>query len=320
MSDLFIKEIENEAYQNLISTTANHINEISIYGQLLFKAINDAMDPKHSDTAILFLFRETLETLDGIQSLFKGSSINVSDILLRNIFELSLSLDYIFLDDDLVEQRALSYDVDKIHEKIELYEKLNLEHDGNANFKEIVGSDILSSYDSATLQSLADNLRVMFEKYEDYKEVNIAREAKKDLLNARRRAQGRSDINPKWYQIYSSASSIRDLSRLVDMEKYYLILYSNWSMKVHGGAAMNGFTVVDNEAILVNPKVPKNPSDVATKVSLILTFMSSIYRLLCKYYLPEDAMLSISVWHLEMRAKEKTICDIWKSINFKYED
>lgn len=104
------------------------------------------------------------------------------------------------------------------------------------------------------------------------------------------------------------------------MEKYYLTLYNFWSNKVHGGSAMDGFIVVDNEPIIYNPKVPKKPSDVANKLELIQTFRSMCYRLICTYFLSDKDCLNMAEWHLLMREKEAKIEKCWRAIKFKYED
>ncbi|CEP94639.1 Uncharacterised protein [[Clostridium] sordellii] len=316
MDKLFMEEIKSKSYNDLLERTTSHIDEICVYGQYLFNLINDKGISKKSDTVIIFIFRELLETADGIKSLFQGSSINISDILIRNLFELSLSLNYILSEKDLIDKRALSYEVSAIRKKIDMYEKLNVNYEGNESFKKILGDEILGNIDADKLYDAAENLKSIFDKYPEYREVDEYRTAKKNKINKKRRFPK----DPKWYQIYSEASSIRALSRLLDMEKYYLTLYNFWSNKVHGGSAMDGFIVVDNEPIIYNPKIPKKPSDVANKLELIQTFMSMCYRPICTYFLSDEDCLNMAEWHLLMREKEDKIKKCWRAIKFKYED
>ncbi|MFL8710907.1 DUF5677 domain-containing protein [Clostridioides sp. GD02377] len=318
--ELFMKEIEDERYKQLMEETTSQINDICVYGQYLLDLINTSENNKYSDTIILFLFRELLETADGIMSLLKGSSINISTILFRNMFELSLSINYIFLDEDMIEKRALSYEVNSIHERIAMYEKLNTENEEHENFRRIIGEDIINTFDSERLNSATENLRSMFEKYPEYSVVDEDRTRKKDEINLRRRQRGFSDLDPKWYQIYSEASNIRRLSKLLDMERYYLILYNQWSNKVHGGAAMSGFRIVDNEPVILNPKVPESSKDIPEKLELLQTFMSDCYRHICKYFLTDDDCQNMGIWHFSMREKESEIREHWSKIEFKYEN
>ncbi|HBF1820650.1 TPA: hypothetical protein KNT04_002629 [Clostridioides difficile] len=314
--DLFIQEIEDPKYKKLIEITVSHIDEICVYGQYLFNLMNTDKNNKKSDTVILFLFRDLLETVDGIQSLFNGSSINISDILFRNMFELSLSLDYIFLDEGLLEKRALSYEVTSIHERITLYEKLNTDNAEHENFRAIIGEDIYNNFTPEKLNSLAENLRSIFEKYPEYKSVDEDRTRKKDAINLRRRQQHLRDLEPKWYQIHSTASNLRGLSRLLNMEKEYLILYNQWSKKVHGISSMEGFRVVNNKPIILNPKVPKNPQDVIMKIELLQSLMTSCYINIGKYFLTDKDSEHLAIWYRDIKGKGADISKKWSNVKF----
>lgn len=314
--DLFIQEIEDRGYKNLIEITVSHIGEICVYGQYLFNLMNTDKDNKKSDAVILFLFTDLLETVDGIQSLFKGSSINISDILFRNMFELSLNLDYIFLDEELLEKRALSYDVTNIHEKITLYEKLNTDNAEYEDFRAIIGEDIYNDFTPERLHSSAENLRSMFEKYPEYKSVDEDRTRKKDAINLRRRQRHLHDLEPKWYQIYSTASNLRGLSKLLNMEKEYLILYSEWSKKVHGLASMEALKSVNNEPFVQNPKIPKNPQDVIMKIELIQSLMFSCYINICKYFLTDEDSENVAIWYIGIKEKWADISKKWSNVKF----
>lgn len=314
--DLFIQKIEDPKYKKLIEITVSHIDEICVYGQYLLNLMNTDKNNKKSDTIILFLFRDLLETVDGIKSLFKDSSINISDILFRNMFELSLSLDYIFLDEELLEDRALSYEVTSIHERITLYEKLNTDNAEHENFRAIIGEDIYNNFTPEKLNSLAENLRSIFEKYPEYKSVDEDRTRKKDAINLRRRQRHLRDLEPKWYQIHSTASNLRELSKLLNMEKEYLILYNQWSKKVHGVASMEGFRVVNNKPIILNPKVPKNPQNVIMKIELLQSLMTSCYINIGKYFLTDKDSGNLAIWYREIKEKGADISKKWSNVKF----
>ena len=281
--DLFIQEIEDSGYKNLIEKTASHIDEICVYGQYLLNLMNTNNNNNKSDIVILLLFRDLLETVDGIQSLFKSSSINISDMLFINMFELSLSLDYIFLDKELLEARALSYDVTSIHEKITLYEKLNTDNAEHENFRKIIGEDMFNHLTPEQLNSLAENLRSIVDETR-----------KKDAINLRGRQRHLRDLEPKWY----------------------LILYSQWSKKLNGLASMEGFKSVDNEAILENPKIPKNPQDVIIKIGLLQSLMNSCYINICKYFLTDKDSENLAIWYREIKEKEADISKKWSKVKF----
>ncbi|GEM_PF-7014166 len=309
MSDLFITEIESKDYNDLLESSVDFIDDILIYGQYLFDLVNTEERKKYSDSVILLLFRELLETLDGIKSLFVGSSINVSDMLIRNMFELTISLDYIFSDKKLIEKRALSYQVEAIHNKVDMYKKFNLKNSSNKAFKNVIGDDILNTLNTFNFDDAIKSLQNQLNNNIEYCNVNNDRKSKVKKLKNKK---------IKWYEIYSDCSNLRSLSKLVNMEKYYLILYDVWSKKTHGSNAMSGIIVVDRVPVISNPKVPKTPSDVATKLSLLLTFMSNSYKYLCTYFLEKEDYKNMYIWHTKMRKKEEALSEYWTSKSFTY--
>lgn len=316
MDGLFFPEIKDKYYNDLLEKTTSYIDELYIYGQYLFSLISIDEDSKLSDTVIIFLFREILETIDGIKSLFQGSSINISDILFRNLFELTLYLKYILSDTNSITKRALSYDVCNIQEKISMYEKLNIKCEGNVKFKKVLGNEILDNFNPEHLNELIDNLKNILEKYPEYKKVNDDRTAVKNKINK----PNKPEIDPKWYQIYSKASSIRALSRLVDMEKYYLTLYCIWSKKTHGISAMDGFVVINNEPIIQNPKIPKRNYDVAAKLNLLQSFTYICYKLICAHFLKEEDSFNFRIWYRQMITKRDSLATSWRNVNFQPEE
>lgn len=315
MEEIFIKEIQSQNYKKNLYKVEKFIDEILIYGQHIMSKVNIKSNCNYSDSVILLLFREALEILDGIKSLYKCSSINVSEILMRNLFENMIYFDYIFMDNSLIEKRALSYEVDDINRRINLYKKYNNNNEYSQGFENKSGQEIIEKFDPNILDEKIKNLESMFLKYEQYKEVNEERKRKKKKINKRR--GNRKDIEPVWYQIYSDAKNFRELCVLVGMEKYYMTLYKTWSSKVHPAVAMQGINVINSKANIRNPKVP-NPTQVASNIGMILTFMSSIYQCLTRYYLSDSQVIEMGKWHFKMRNKENEICKVWNNIKYVY--
>lgn len=299
----FIEPIEDPGYCKLLKDTVDYLDSILIYGEDLLLRINDKGSEKYSDSAINLLLRELLEFLDGFISLFDGSSINVSDVLLRNIFELSLSFMYIFKDEDMIESRALAYDVESIYNKIDYYERLNTDIERFSSDRQIVGSEFFTETNNEELLNRVENLKSMFTKYDEYKKLNEEFEAKI-----------RGNKKPRWYEVHSNAQNIRELSAFVDMEKYYIMLYKSWSTKTHGSAAMSGFTVNGNSPYIKNPKVPSSVSD---KLQIVWILMTDVYINLSKYYFGESGVAHITPWYESINNKGKIIINMWENTVFK---
>lgn len=264
------------------------------------------------------MVRESLEILDGIKSLVKGSSVNVIEILLRNLFENMIYFDYIFKDKNLIEKKSLAYNIDSIYKKIDLYKKLNINNNSKSSYKSIVGEEFVKGFDSNDLENRVKNLELIFDKYDEYKQVNLDRNNKKiKLENDIRKNKGKKvNINLKWYQIYGESRSFRDLCREVDMEKYYLILYKEWSDKVHVGVAMKGIYTDNNQVFIRNPKIPKDINTIPNVISFSLTFMGSIFNCITTYYLGDEDQCNMEKWNFNMRKKEKQLSKYWRAIKF----
>lgn len=319
MSDgFFIQEIEDENYIKSIAEVEGFIDDIITYGQYIFGLISAEENKKFSDTSILLLFRESLEILDGIKSLVKGSSFNVIEILLRNLFENMIYFDYIFKDDKLIEKKALAYDIECIHKKIDLYKKLNKNSNSKDCYRVSIGEDFVEDYDTSELDNKIKNLESIFSKYNEYKQVNLDRKNKKNKIEKSIRKKSKKDvnINLKWYQVYGSSNNFRELCREVEMEKEYLIIYKGWSDKVHVGSASEGFYIEDSQAFIRNPKIPKDITTVPNTINFSLTFLVSIFKNIIDYFLQNEDKKNMIDWYVNMKERRDKLSNYWQSIKF----
>jgi hypothetical protein len=307
---IFIKPIKDEGYNALLKETIDFLDEILIYGQYTVGLTQEKNQKKYSDTVIAFLLHSSLETLDGIKALFAASSITVSKTLVRNLFEHMLYFDYIFLDNNLIVERALSYHVIDILKRIKSYKLLDFNDTTYENERRIIGEDNLSNIPQQDILKRIKNLEAQFTKYPEY--ANVYNE----VLNNKRYAK--SKYIPEWYNLYSDAESIRGLSKLLKMEKFYITLYSDFSNKVHPGDAMRAFIVNKDKSISVrNPKIPYNTLEVSNIISNSLTFSSSIYSHVIKHFMPSDDFKNYSEWHFDMRKRCKILEEHWENVHFQ---
>lgn len=217
-------------------------------------------------SSIILIWREAIELFDSIESLILSSSCNTIPILLRSLFELYLGISFIFEDDNLIKQRALAYDGVHILRKIENYKKYDPKNQDYTEFRDSLGTEITSKFNkNFNYQGAIDNLNAIFEKYPDYKEF------KQEYDRVFKGKPKKTWTHIKWYELFGGKSSIYSLAEMLEMKRYYITLYNQFSLKGHGNDAMSAW----EPHALKNPKVP-NLKSLANDIDLTLTFISGI--------------------------------------------
>lgn len=306
---IFIEPIEDENYNSLLKKTVTFLDEILIYGQYTYGLTQEVNSKNHSDSVIIFLLRSSLETLDGIKALFESSSIRPSKSLVRNLFEHMLYFDYIFSEKNLVHERALSYEVIDILKRIKNYKLLDFNDTTYEKERNIIGIKNFPNISKEKLSEIIINLENIFQKYSDYNTIY-----NKVLKNKK---YHKSKTIPAWYSLYSEATTIRELCKLLNMEMFYLTLYSDLSNKVHPGDAMRAIIGNnDNTLTIRNPKIPYDTLEVATIISNTLTFSSTIYSHVIKHFMPNDDHKNCAEWYFYMRNNSNILENNW--INMKF--
>ncbi|WP_252247070.1 DUF5677 domain-containing protein [Clostridium sp. ZBS4] len=210
-----------------------------------------------------------------------------------------------------MKRRALSYDAENLYRKITYYEKMNVNNEEYAEFREIVGEGVADNFDSEDMQKRINNLKSIFDKYPEYKEIKEERE--RTISHNMRRYRNKT---PRWYELFDGPKSIYQLSKTLNMEKYYITLYEVLSNKSHGSNVMNGIDILNGNVCVENPKVP-SPSKLSIQISLLSTFLEGMYFEIVKNMLDNEDGVNFGQWHFELRKREKLITDKWKNVKYK---
>ena len=113
-------------YQNLLNETEQFFIEILEYGIYIMKEIlSDCQDDKRPlQSGSFALLREAIEIFDGICVLIKNSCFDSVTPLVRNLFEIYIYVNFIFLEKKSIEEKLIVYHVQEIETQIYFGEKL----------------------------------------------------------------------------------------------------------------------------------------------------------------------------------------------------
>ncbi|WP_102398930.1 DUF5677 domain-containing protein [Haloimpatiens massiliensis] len=294
----YIEKIQGSMWDKFIDDNISFLEEILDYGQYIIELVNEEQKNKKSDgkavenfhdSVIILLLGECLQVLDGILSLFKGQSIDMSMNLIRSLLELTMYIVYILKDNSMTTKRAIAYDISNINNKIKNYEML-YSKTGEEKYK-----------------GAKDNLLIIFDKYNIYKEVNCEWEKKEKKLNSRINKKG-AKIQIKWYSVHGGGKGFSSLCRYVKLEPVYSV-YSYASNIIHGGNAMEGIYVNQNKEIFIkNPKIPFFAYEI---LECVYQLTSVLYVGIIKYFLPVEDMKNFTEWDKEIVKKKELLQKNW---------
>lgn len=271
--NFFEKETDNENYKKLLEDTSNYVNDLLIYGENVFNAALKNAERKESDFLILGLLKDVLESLYGIQCLFKGGAIDSTDIFFRNILEEIIYIQYILLDYDLIEEKTYIYNVCEIYDKMDRNKKIIKTIDKNIN-----KCEELKKLEVSKLKDENIRLKDCIEKDPELK--NASKKIKKAIKRNKK-------TYVKWYQIHSNQSSFTGLVRYLELEDIFIYLYNQFSIKTHGSKAKDTFISKDESVIVLDYRLPQKLSLVSQKLDVLKIFISKCCEFISNYYLIE---------------------------------
>ena len=204
----------------------NTLSKAILTGQQILELSASKENIKHHDVIIISMFRKVLEQADGLFILLDHDSNSAATSTIRTLYETSLGMQFIFEDEDLLENRANSYYVSYMHEQITWAKK------------------VIKSGELSTIYTV-EELKEKITKFE----ASLAKEPLKSVNNVWLREKVRLEkknkhFSPKWYSIYGNARSFTHLA-----SKYkgtHPLLYSGYSLESHGLTALQSI-VTDEE-------------------------------------------------------------------------
>lgn len=298
----YIKKIKGFAWDEFMQNNIDFLEEIQNYGEYINGLVNENELNKHSDNKVVnnfhdgvinLLLVECLQTLDGIISLFKGQSIDISIDLIRSLLELTIYIVYILKDDSFIEKRAIAYSINSINNKIKNYDKM------------------ITKFNDKNYVDAKNNLLIMFSKYKIYNEVKAEwdKEENNRTQAHYKRIGKKKIVKIKWYSIHGGGNNFRELCKNVGLEPIYDI-YSLYSNKIHGSDAMSGVYVNSkSEKFIKNPKIPFYAPEI---LECIYSLISVVYANVIIYFLDKNDIVNFKVWDERIKNKKNELINNWQ--------
>lgn len=289
----YIKKIKNKNWVHLINENVDFLENMQFYGEYIIGLINEKQSSQvpsnkeqyFHENIIKLLLVESLQVLDGIISLFKEHSIDISVDLIRHLLELTVYIKYILDDDSLVEKKAIAYHINSINTKIKHYEKKYTE-----------------SNDPKYLIA-KNNLLDIFSNYAIYSEVNNEWEHK----NSEKKKKQKT----KWYFVHGGGNNFRALCDKLNLSEYYETYIIN-SNKIHGANSIDDgiYVNINNESYIKNPKIPVYAYSI---IGSIYALISLTYYYIIKYFLENSDLENFNTWNTNINIERINLQYMWKS-------
>lgn len=242
---------KDKELRKILSDFAELITELFDFGNKLLDC--DTSDEFEWEYVPKVFLASYLDILDGISILIRESSVEPCKILLRSLLEYSYFIEYLFVDD--FNQKARSYYVGEVLEKLSIYKKLMPSTDQGRQFKVDMEND--DSIINTDEYSRIPNIKKAIENLEtvlvnpNYNDVN------KEYSRYKKENKGRK---AKWYSLFDGPSNIRELARRLKRDISYEVFYRLNSSVIHGSR------LTDNKIIIHeggNPMIApfRNPLD-----------------------------------------------------------
>jgi hypothetical protein len=285
-----LKEEEPEVFE-LLSRFSEVIDEAVNFGSRVFKWCNASLDGKaDKEVPLILLFRHVLELLDAVSILIKESAAEPCKLQLRSIFEALLSINYLL--EGKQDERAYAFLVCHAYKKIKTYKKLDPKTQQGKQFRGVLKGSILDDLDFGgryDLKKMVEEKNKLFKK-EGYKEAYQELE--------RLRNVGRK--NPNWYEFYDGPRDLEQLAIHLNKREYYEIFYRYWSEYVHGSDIISGNLGKNDEGTYLLSI--RQPFEAQSIVSLSLTMVLEIYRVMINHYVPLQ-ITHYRIWYVEKMQK-----------------
>jgi hypothetical protein len=241
------------------------------------------------DVALLSLYRHMFEACDAVEVLL-SQAVTVPCIPhLRTQFEALLAIEHILADPGLYIQRSLSWLVAHVHDRLDLYDRLDPSTPKGAMAEAVRAAD-----------SIGRSIRLP-----DLQEVVPARDNLKGLLTKPHLVPIEAEYQsfarpPHWYALYGGKPNLRDLAVLLNRGAQYDYLYRYWS-KVSHAHDFVGF--IDGEGSVRPLRNPRRMTEIARFAA---SFQLAATRLVLGKFRPAE---DLEAWYLrEIKQRFDALC------------
>lgn len=291
---LLYRELRKVEAKEIIEIASPLLQELVNYATNAFQRCQESAAAGAADEhlPILASYYHVIEMTDGIEVLISQSCPIPAIPLLRSSFEAILTIDYIL--EAEYRQRAFSWLVCYVHDRLSLYRMLDLSRPQGREFQTIFKADSVSRYmDFPTYPHLNEAIENL---------ESLLNEPNWQTANAEHlRLKKKWRRKPNWYSLFGGPGTLRELARHLNRGAQYEILYRSWSSITHATDISRILTSTKDGFPAFNPI--RNHAELKQVSKLASTFMlDATKKTLGKFRSGE--MASLKRWY-KREARER---------------
>lgn len=267
--------------KELIDRFCPLLDEITNYGTHLYKrATNQKRELLTPEGVPYLIYLHVLEMTDATSEMLRQSTVSPAIPVVRATFESTLALLYMFETDTT--NRATAWLVAYLMEQLEwINMMLGTEKAGQqlhqAMQTDTVGANIdLSSY-AAIATKQKSNLEALLAK----PELAVAVAERAEIIRKNPRNQ-----HPNWYNSFGGPANLRGLSKHLNREAQYLVLYKAFSGLAHGQNLRRFITRAASPNPLV--RLLRDSTDFHQLATIAVTLAARCTRILSEHEKEKD--------------------------------
>ena len=226
------------------------------------------------DIVIILFIRKIMEQLDSINVLYSVCLFEPAQIILRSLIENIVGLKFILKED--TKKRAAAYYLEHHYQELdksELY--FNAESEYGKQIIDQKGKEEFDK-DCKKIEEKRQALERLIKSKTVFQEIDTDRKRKIDTK--KKKIGQKKRVYIQWYEVCSNITSLYDLVKETDYEKYYDAIYGRLSFESHGLNAIMGMNINKDGYSL---KFIRNPEGGSTTFRLACSFSIGV---LCKIY------------------------------------
>lgn len=285
IDDLVPREIPSEI-QIILGQLADLVDELVNFGSHVF-AWSAGQKLKGDEHApILLTFRHILELLDTIAVLLRSSCLDPCKLVLRALFECTLTIEFIFK--NKTEQRGKDFLIWYEYRKLNFYRRHNPKDELYKQFSSEISKDRLGKriaiVEIPNIEQEIEAIRATID-HPSFSESKAEYERYKKEKGTPR----------YWYNLHDGPKDIEQLAKLLKKNAFYETLYRHWSDFTHGTDILRNKLSI-SEAGEVSFSQIRLPIDSESTTSLAISFASETFDLFIRKYTP-DKMGDMKIWY-----------------------
>jgi hypothetical protein len=250
----------NSLTEQQLNEMASNLHNFVDFG---LKILEEIIKKPTFYTPLITNFNHFLDFLDAVAIMIeKGSSYPV-ELLLRNLFETNLTIDFIVSEN--TNDKIKAYEIAQILEKIDM-----LKQKGKFCNEDKVDSllnieDLNNIYCSLSLQDSIDKLEAVL-KLDEYSDLALVL---------------KKQSSTKWYRSFGPRN-LKEMASLLNKSAFYEIYYHEFSQTVHSKGSLSRIKLSDNGELVISSLRDSTNIDIYYKLTTQLAV--DTFAILIKFY------------------------------------